>query len=102
MPMRSTTLSACSAGNLCAIAHARRTGNEAESGLQIEAIDFVDHAVDIIAEIGPLVLDLFVKCQHLFDRAQRSRQRIDGKPQRLRACSTSNASCREASDVSPQ
>ena len=53
--------SACSAGNLCAIAQRGVRETKPSRCLQIEAVDLVDHAVDVVAERGALRLDLAVK-----------------------------------------
>src|SRR5690242_8160062 len=43
---------------------ARRAGPEAESLLEIEAIDLVDNAVDVVAQTGPALLDLPIDRKH--------------------------------------
>ncbi len=55
---------------------ARGARHEAEPLLPIEAVDFVDHAVDVVIERGALHLDLAVKCQQLLDRPAHFGQRI--------------------------
>jgi hypothetical protein len=52
MSMFSTVVNACSAGNLCAVAQ-RGARAEAEALLQVEPVDLVDDAVDIVVEIRP-------------------------------------------------
>src|SRR5450432_4244730 len=44
---------------------ARRTRHEAEALLPVEAVDLVDHAVDIVVEMRALLLDLAVKRDQL-------------------------------------
>ena len=50
MSMSSSTVSACSAANLCAMAQRGTARNEAQPVLQVQAVDLVDHAVDVVAE----------------------------------------------------
>ena len=38
---------------------ARAARDEAEAFLKIEPVDLIDHAVDVVAEGGALVLDVF-------------------------------------------
>ena len=49
---------------------ARRARDEAEPVLQIEAVDLVDDAVDVVAERGALVLDVLVEFEALVDRLE--------------------------------
>ncbi len=44
---------------------ARRAGAEAKALLQVEAIDLVDDAVDVVAEAGAALLDLPIGLKHL-------------------------------------
>ena len=55
---------------------ARIARHVTEPLLPIEAIDFVDHAVDVVVERGALRLDLAVKIQQRLDRAAHLGQRI--------------------------
>ena len=55
---------------------ARDARHEAEPLLPIEAVDFVDDAVDVVVEAGALRLDLAVELQQLVDRAAHLGQRI--------------------------
>src|SRR5580692_4762349 len=48
---------------------ARAARHEAEPFLPVEAIDFVDHAVDVVIEGGAFGLDLAVELQQRLDRA---------------------------------
>src|SRR6478736_1490659 len=54
----------------------RRTGDEAEAFLPVEAVDLVDDAVDVVIEFGARFLDLAVKCDQLFDRVTELGQRV--------------------------
>ena len=58
---------------------ARRTRSEAEARLQIQPVDLVDHAIDIVIQIGALEPDIAVVPDDLLDRAQPARQWIDRK-----------------------
>ena len=71
-----TTVVACSAGNLCAIAQ-RGLRETNQAVLPVEAVDFIDHAVDVIAERRARLLDLAVECEQLARRYGRAHQRID-------------------------
>ena len=44
---------------------ARRATNEAEPVLPVEPVELVDHAVDVVVELGALALDLAVVGEHL-------------------------------------
>src|SRR6202011_4398582 len=55
---------------------ARRARHEAQAFLPIEAVDLVDHAVDVVVELGALLLDAAVKVDQLLDRMTEFGQRI--------------------------
>ena len=55
---------------------ARRARHEAEPLLPIEAVDFVDDAVDVVVERRALRLDLAVKFQQRLERAAQFGQRV--------------------------
>ena len=48
---------------------ARRARDETKSFLPVDAIDFVDDAIDIVVELGPTFLDLAVEGDELLGRA---------------------------------
>ena len=48
---------------------ARRAADEAQPLLPVEAVDLVDHAVDVVGQRGALAPDLGLVGQHLVDRA---------------------------------
>ena len=58
---------------------ARRARDEAEALLQIEAVDLVDDAVDVVAEPGALALDVAVGVEHLLHGGGELRQRVERK-----------------------
>ena len=58
---------------------ARRARDEAQTVLQIEPVDLVDDAVDIVAEVGALLLDMAVEGEKLFRRPAVAHQRIDAE-----------------------
>src|SRR6185437_2618026 len=60
-------------------------GPEAESLLEIEAIDLVDNAVDVVAETGPALLDLPIDRKHFRNTAGEPHQRIDRKAPRAQS-----------------
>ncbi len=55
---------------------ARVARDEAEALLPVEAIDFVDDAVDVVFELGAREADFVVEREQLFDRAARAPQRV--------------------------
>ena len=55
---------------------ARIAGDEAEPLLPVQAIDFVDHAIDVVIEARALCLDLMVEREHGVDGVAYLRQRI--------------------------
>ena len=55
---------------------ARRTRHETESLLPIDAVDLVDDAVDVVVELGALLLDLAMEGDEFLGRAAQFRQRI--------------------------
>ena len=61
---------------------ARRARAKSQALLEVEAIDLVDDAVDVVAEAGATLLDLPVGFQHLLDAAGEPHQRIDRKAPR--------------------
>ena len=63
-------------GELVGEGPARRGRAEAEAGLQVEAVDLVDDAVDVIAERRALALDAAVLGQHLVGGGAGDGQRV--------------------------
>src|SRR5689334_23153910 len=57
-------------------APARRARDEAEPLLPVDAVDLVDHAVDIVVELGALLLDLAMEGDQLLDGVAEFCQRI--------------------------
>ncbi len=55
---------------------ARTARDEAEPVLPVEAIDFVDHAIDVVIEAGALRLDVAVELQQRLDRPAHFGQRV--------------------------
>src|SRR6202000_3384400 len=55
---------------------ARRARHEAEPLLPVEAVDLVDDAVDVVVELGALLLDLAVERDQLLYRMAKPGQRI--------------------------
>ena len=55
---------------------ARRARHEAEPVLQVEVVELVDDAVDVIAELGALRLDEAVLRQHLVEAPAQPHERI--------------------------
>ena len=55
----------------------RRARAKAEAFLEIEAVDLVDDAVDVVAERGAVLFDLTIGFQHFVDAARKPHQRID-------------------------
>ena len=55
---------------------ARRARYEAEALLPVEAVDLVDDAVDVVVELGALLLDLAMERDQLLDRMAEFGQRI--------------------------
>ena len=55
---------------------ARRARHEAEPLLPVEPVDLVDDAVDVVVELGALLLDLAVERDQLLDRVAEFGQRI--------------------------
>ena len=55
---------------------ARSARHEAKPRLPVEAVDFVDHAIDVVVERGAFGLDLAVELQQRLDRAAHLGQRI--------------------------
>ena len=49
---------------------ARRARDEAEPLLQVEPVELVDDAVDVVVEPGALALDVAVGVEHLLDRCR--------------------------------
>ncbi len=58
---------------------ARGGGAEAEPGLQVEPVDLVDDAVDVVAEGGALGLDGAVPGEHLLGAVAADHQRVGGE-----------------------
>ena len=58
---------------------ARRARDEAEPLLPVEAVDFVNHAVDVVIEMRTLLLDLAMKTDEFVDRTAELGQGIGGK-----------------------
>src|SRR5205807_5114785 len=54
---------------------ARAARYEAKSGLPVEAVELVDHTVDVVVELAALELDLAVEAEHFFDRMAHFPQR---------------------------
>ena len=48
--------------------------------LPIQPIDLINHAVDVVTQIGPPVADAGIESQNFVDAATAGDQRIDGKP----------------------
>ena len=64
--------------NLCAIAQRGAARHEAEPLLPVEPVDLVDHAVDVVAERGALLLDLAIESRAASStRLAQLDQRID-------------------------
>src|SRR5580692_1060496 len=55
---------------------ARRARDEAEPFLPVETVDLVNDAVDVVVELGALLLDLAMERDQLLDRVADFRQRI--------------------------
>ncbi len=55
---------------------ARRARDEAEPLLPVDAVDLVDDAVDVVVELGALLLDLAMERDQLLDRMAELGQRI--------------------------
>src|SRR6185437_4762341 len=53
--------------------------DETKAFLQIETIHLVDHAVDVVAELGALAFDVAIEFQHIVDRLAAFGQRVDLK-----------------------
>ena len=58
---------------------ARTARDEAEPLLQVEPVDLVDDAVDVVAERRAAGLDVAIDREHLLDRMRELGQRIDAK-----------------------
>ena len=58
---------AFSAGNLWAMAQRGERETKAEPLLQVEPVELVDDAVDIVAEAGAAALDIAIGFKHLLD-----------------------------------
>ncbi|MNN62751.1 hypothetical protein D3C81_1780770 [compost metagenome] len=63
---------------LVSLGPARRPGHEAQSFLQGDRIDLVDHSVDLIGESGPAAQDVVVVCQTASDPLLQLHLRADG------------------------
>ena len=72
---------------------ARRARNKAEPLLPVEAVELVDHAVDIVAELGALLLDRIISREHLRDGFAGLEQRIDRKPDLAEPCHHARLRC---------
>ncbi len=66
-------------GELVGDGPTRRARDEAKAVLQIEAIDLVDDAVDVVAELGALLTDAVVVGDHRLGRCDGLHQRVDGQ-----------------------
>ena len=55
---------------------ARRAADEAQPLLPVDAVDLVDHAVDVVGQRRPLDADLAIEGAHLVGRAAELRQRV--------------------------
>ena len=64
----SRIVSACSAANLCATAQRGRPRHETQPLLQVEPVDLVDDAVDVVAERGALHFDVAIEFEKLVRR----------------------------------
>ena len=58
---------------------ARRTRDEAQTLLEIEPVELVDDAVDIVVEPGAAAFELTIGVEHLFHALREAHQRVDGK-----------------------
>ena len=65
----------------------RRGGAETKPRLQVEIVDLVDNAVDVIAKRGTLSLDLPVMVKHFLRPVTNPRQRVGPEP---KLCQTLN------------
>ena len=103
MSIASSRVVARSAENLWASAQRGVVGAEAEAGLQVEAVELVDDAVDVVAEGGALGLD-----QRGSGRASPrslSQSRISGlvgKPRAARRAMAADWVSASGSEISPQ
>ena len=99
------TVVACSAGNLWAMAQRGAARHEAEPLPGVEAVDLVDDAVDVVAELARARSSIVaVGLEHLLDVLSQSRvSGLTGKPQRRIACVDAPTGCRPGSALaSPQ
>src|SRR5690606_3788314 len=56
-------------------------GTRAETRLQVEAVELVDHTVDVVAEIGPLSLDAAVVSEKLLQFVAEDDKRVGRQPE---------------------
>ena len=75
---------------------------ETQALLQVEAIDLVNDAVDIVAEASAALLDLPICFQHLLDAAGEPHQRIDRKAPRAQRLVEAPLSVGRQAITSPQ
>ena len=89
-------------GELVGDGPARRGGAEAEAGLEVEAVDLVDHAVDVVAEGGAAGLDVAVSGEHVVDAVAGRHQRIGGEAERRESGDRAGLGVRERlGDLAP-
>ncbi len=69
-------------GEFVGAGEAGRAGDEAEPPLEIEAVELVDDAVDVVVEAGAAALDIAIGFKHFLDRAGEPDQGIEGKAPR--------------------
>src|SRR6201999_251013 len=53
-----------------------RAGNKTEPLLPVDTVDLVDDAVDVVVELGALLLDPAMECDQLLDGMAELRQRV--------------------------
>jgi len=81
---------------------ARRARDEAEPLLPVEPVDLVDDAVDVVAEIGALALDVVVEREQLLGRVAEPPERIRREAPTLeRRVDLALARARELRHLSP-
>jgi hypothetical protein len=104
MSMPFSTVVACSAGNLCAIAQRGERETKPSRSCQIEPVDLVDDAVDVVAELGALASIIAIEGQQFLDAIAQRRQRVGRQSPRPSAIHFDHAELRLAgiSLISPQ
>ena len=74
-----STVCACCAGNLCAMAQRGARDTKPSRSSRSRVVHLVDDAVDVVGQLRALLADLAVECEQRIDAVAQLRQRIDGE-----------------------